>query len=165
MAHRIAACTAQTFTNFYTTLLPHTLPSAWIRPSLDTIPTPCHLRSPSSPGRIQGELIIGADGVKSCIQQVVSGKPHPAELTGDAVYRVTVPASLMMQDPELCEFIVHPQMIVWLGISLDIPLCAHLLFMFRLRYADHMNSSCRGGRSCIISSYCTQMMDQSNRGL
>ena len=64
---------------------------------------------------IRGDLIIGADGVKSCIQQIVSGKPHPAELTGDAVYRVTVPASLIMQDPELCEFIVHPQMTVWLG--------------------------------------------------
>ena len=74
---------------------------------------------------VRADLIIGADGVKSHIQQVVSGKPHPAELTGDAVYRVTVPASLMTQDPELCEFVVHPQMTASLGI----PLCVHLLFM------------------------------------
>ena len=40
---------------------------------------------------IQADLIIGADGVKSRIQQVVSGKPHPVELTGDVVYRATVP--------------------------------------------------------------------------
>lgn len=64
---------------------------------------------------LRADLIIGADGVKSRIQQVVSGKPHPAELTGDAVYRATVPASLMMEDPELCEFIVHPRMTAWLG--------------------------------------------------
>ena len=64
---------------------------------------------------IRGDLIVGADGVKSYIQQVVLGKPHPVELTGDAVYRMTIPTSLMMQDPELREFVEHPQMTGWIG--------------------------------------------------
>jgi len=64
---------------------------------------------------IRADLIVGADGVKSYIQQVVTGKPNQVELTGDAVYRATIPASLMMQDPELREFIEHPQMTGWIG--------------------------------------------------
>ena len=64
---------------------------------------------------VKGDLIIGADGVKSFIQQVVSGKPNPAESTGNAVYRAIIPTSLMMQDPELRELIEHPQMCNWMG--------------------------------------------------
>ena len=64
---------------------------------------------------IRADLIIGADGVKSYIQRVVSGKPIPAEPTGDAAYRATIPASLMMQDPELRGFIEHPQMVGWMA--------------------------------------------------
>jgi len=64
---------------------------------------------------MRADLIIGADGVKSYIQQVVSGGPNPAEPTGDAAYRATIPASVMVQDPELREFIEHPQMAGWMA--------------------------------------------------
>ena len=64
---------------------------------------------------VRADLIVGADGVKSYIQRVVSGKPNRAEPTGDAAYRATIPASLMMQDPELREFIEHPQMAGWMA--------------------------------------------------
>ena len=64
---------------------------------------------------VRGDLIVGADGVKSFIQQVVSGRPSPAEPTGDAAYRAIVPASLLMQDPELRELIEHPQMAGWMA--------------------------------------------------
>ena len=67
-------------------------------------------------GRVmKADLIVGADGVKSFMQQVVSGQPNRAEPTGDAAYRATVPAALMMQDPELREFIDHPQMTAWMA--------------------------------------------------
>jgi len=61
------------------------------------------------------DLIVGADGMKSSIQRIVSGKPNPVELMGDAAYRTTIPASLLMQDPELREFIEYPQMTAWAG--------------------------------------------------
>ena len=35
---------------------------------------------------VRGDLMVGADGVKSYIQQVVTGNPNPAELTGDDTY-------------------------------------------------------------------------------
>ena len=64
---------------------------------------------------IQADLVIGADGVGSYIRQVVTGKPSSAKLTGDAVYRAIVPASLMVQDPELRELIERPHMTGWTG--------------------------------------------------
>lgn len=64
---------------------------------------------------LNADLIIGADGLKSYIQQVVLGKQNPAEATGDAAYRVLVPTSLMMQHPELREFVENPHMNVWLA--------------------------------------------------
>ena len=64
---------------------------------------------------MRADLIVGADGVKSYIQQVVSGRQNPAEPTGDAVYRATIPTSLMMQDPELRGLIERPQMTAWMG--------------------------------------------------
>lgn len=64
---------------------------------------------------IKADLIVGADGVKSSLQRVVSGKPTRAVATGDAACRATIPASLMLQDPELREFIEHPQMVGWMA--------------------------------------------------
>lgn len=48
-------------------------------------------------------------------ERVVMGKPNQAELTGDVVYRATIPTSLVMQEPELCEFVECPQMTGWIG--------------------------------------------------
>ena len=64
---------------------------------------------------MRADLIVGADGVRSHIRRIVSGKPNPAEPTGEVVYRTAISASLLMRDPELREFIEHPQMTGWAG--------------------------------------------------
>lgn len=64
---------------------------------------------------MMADLIVGADGMKSYVQEVVLGKPNAVELTGDAVYRTTIPTHLMTQDPELRELVEHPQMTAWIG--------------------------------------------------
>lgn len=64
---------------------------------------------------ISADLIVGADGMKSHVRQVISGDQTPVELTGDAVYRTTIPTALMVQDPELREFVERPQMTAWIG--------------------------------------------------
>ncbi|OCH84483.1 FAD/NAD-P-binding domain-containing protein [Obba rivulosa] len=64
---------------------------------------------------VHGDLIIGADGVKSFIQRVVLGKPSSAEPTGDAVYRAIIPTALMRADPELRPFVDTPEMTGWMG--------------------------------------------------
>ena len=66
---------------------------------------------------VHGDLILGADGVKSLIQQVVLGHTNPAEPTGDAVYRAIVPADVLLEDPELRELIEVPDMTGWMGPS------------------------------------------------
>ena len=113
---------------------------------------------------MMADLIVGADGMKSYVQEVVLGKPNPVELTGDAVYRMTIPTSLMMQVPELCEFVEHPQMTAWIGPlkclvaypivrpSVSISRIDSNLLTIRVFY--------RGGRRDIMSSLYTRMMDQ-----
>jgi salicylate hydroxylase len=64
---------------------------------------------------IKADLILGADGVKSYIQQVIMGRATRADPTGDAAYRATVPASLLLEDPELKGFIDKPEMTAWMA--------------------------------------------------
>lgn len=64
---------------------------------------------------IQGDLIIGADGVKSFVQQVVLGYVNPAQATGDAVYRAIIPASVVEADRDLKFLIDTPEMTAWIG--------------------------------------------------
>ena len=62
---------------------------------------------------LKADLIVGADGLKSYIQQVVLGNPNRADPTGDAAWRALIPASLMIQDPELRELIENPHLTAW----------------------------------------------------
>ncbi|PCH34614.1 FAD/NAD(P)-binding domain-containing protein [Wolfiporia cocos MD-104 SS10] len=64
---------------------------------------------------VKGDLIIGADGIKSYIQRVVLGHVNPAQPTGDAAYRALIPSSLMLKDPDLKPFVDTPEMTGWMG--------------------------------------------------
>ncbi len=66
---------------------------------------------------VGGDVVIGADGVKSLVQRVVLGHTNPAEPTGDAVYRAIVPSDLLLEDPELRELIEVADMTGWMGPS------------------------------------------------
>lgn len=56
----------------------------------------------------RGDVLVGADGVKSVIRNQICG-PIPAVYTGDAVWRITVPTS------DLPENFQDPVMAVWMG--------------------------------------------------
>ncbi|KAL5482995.1 hypothetical protein ACEPAI_8224 [Sanghuangporus weigelae] len=64
---------------------------------------------------ISGDIIVGADGVKSIVRTLVLGRPDKAEPTGDAAYRAIIPTSLMLEDPELKPFVDHPEMTAWMA--------------------------------------------------
>ncbi|GBE85599.1 FAD-dependent monooxygenase OpS4 [Sparassis crispa] len=64
---------------------------------------------------VRGDLIVGADGVKSFIQRVVLGHVNPAQATGDAVYRALIPTALMITDPDLKPLVDTPEMTGWMG--------------------------------------------------
>ncbi|KZO90144.1 FAD/NAD(P)-binding domain-containing protein [Calocera viscosa TUFC12733] len=64
---------------------------------------------------VKSDLIIGADGVKSMIREVVVGHEDKPVPTGDAAYRALLPTDLLLKDPELAPFVNEPQMTIWMG--------------------------------------------------
>lgn len=85
---------------------------------------------------VHGDLIIGADGVKSMIRevrrscalvppvlipvtwvfhQIVIGRPDAPTPTGDAAYRALIPCSELEKDPDLRSFIETPEMTAWMA--------------------------------------------------
>lgn len=63
----------------------------------------------------EGDLLIGADGIKSVVQTAVLGARNEARPTGDAAYRAVVPTEIMMEDPELRVLVEHPTMTGWMA--------------------------------------------------
>ncbi|KAI5117861.1 hypothetical protein M0805_007704 [Coniferiporia weirii] len=64
---------------------------------------------------LAADLIVGADGVKSMVRDVVLGAPVKATATGDAAYRAIIPTEKMLADPELRPFVENPEMTAWMG--------------------------------------------------
>ncbi|KAG8741018.1 hypothetical protein FRC10_003441 [Ceratobasidium sp. 414] len=61
------------------------------------------------------DLVIGADGVKSFIREMVVGHVDRPVDTGDAAYRAIVPTDKLLADPELRSLVEHPEMTGWMG--------------------------------------------------
>ncbi|KAJ7152370.1 hypothetical protein C8R46DRAFT_480544 [Mycena filopes] len=62
-----------------------------------------------------GDIILGADGVKSMIREVVLGRPDKPIPTGDAAYRAIVPISEMIKDEDLKTLVEGTEMTSWVG--------------------------------------------------
>ncbi|KXS17686.1 hypothetical protein M427DRAFT_68207 [Gonapodya prolifera JEL478] len=61
-----------------------------------------------------GDVLIGADGVKSILKGFVTGEPDPAKPTGDQAYRFLIPMERIKKHPDL-EFATVAQMNVHAG--------------------------------------------------
>jgi salicylate hydroxylase len=59
-------------------------------------------------GTVTGDLLIGADGVKSAVRAQIAGAAQPV-YTGDAAWRLTIPAEKLPRD------FMPPVMAVWMG--------------------------------------------------
>lgn len=64
---------------------------------------------------IEGDLVVGADGINSKLREVMLGKEDPPTPTGDLAYRLLLSTKEMMKDPELRVFVEDPQVNYWLG--------------------------------------------------
>ncbi|KAG6852673.1 hypothetical protein C0991_010020 [Blastosporella zonata] len=64
---------------------------------------------------IQADLIVGADGVRSVVRDVVLGRKQVPRPTGDAAYRATIPTQKMMTDPDLRPLVEEAEAHVWMG--------------------------------------------------
>jgi len=64
---------------------------------------------------IYADLIVGADGVRSVVRDVVVGQRDSPTPTGDAAYRAILPTSAMLEDPDLQSLVQDTEMTAWLG--------------------------------------------------
>ncbi|KAJ7094215.1 hypothetical protein C8R44DRAFT_952015 [Mycena epipterygia] len=65
---------------------------------------------------ITGDLIIGADGIKSVVRETVVGGPaKPPIHTGDSAYRAIIPTAAMLADPDLTFLVENGEMVSWMG--------------------------------------------------
>ncbi|KAK2002223.1 FAD/NAD(P)-binding domain-containing protein [Colletotrichum falcatum] len=66
---------------------------------------------------VQGDIIIGADGIYSVCRDQLLGSPSPAVETGDSAYRATIPAEHLkaLNDSHLEELCARKQVTIWLG--------------------------------------------------
>ena len=95
---------------------------------LDSLPVTIKLNSkvievdPSTPlvrlasgETLRGDLVIGADGLRSTVRAIVAGREDKPELTGDAAYRALIPVELVLTDPDLRDLVENPALDIWMG--------------------------------------------------
>lgn len=61
------------------------------------------------------DLIIGADGIKSTIREVVTGNKDAPTPTGDAAFRAIVRTEDMLKDPDLKALVDEAELTCWMG--------------------------------------------------
>ena len=64
---------------------------------------------------LHGDVIIGADGIKSTLQKAVTGFDDAPIPTGDAAYRAIISTDSMLKDPDLSPFVETPEMTAWMA--------------------------------------------------
>lgn len=124
-----------------------------------------HFDSPSSVTLADGtiihaDVILAADGIKSCIREQLLNDNTKAEPTGDAAYRIILRRSAMETDPELRELITKPQATRWLGPDRHIiayPIRGHELFNVVLVHPDRHSVkeswTTKGSKQEMIDNY------------
>lgn len=64
---------------------------------------------------VEGDFVVGADGINSTLREIMLGYADPPTPTGDLAYRLLLKTSEMLKDGELRELVVDPQVNYWLG--------------------------------------------------
>lgn len=63
--------------------------------------------------KVTADVIIGADGIRSVVRDIVVGHPQKVKYTGDSAYRFIIPAEDMLTDPDLGSLV--DKLCVWAG--------------------------------------------------
>ncbi|KIK68672.1 hypothetical protein GYMLUDRAFT_92186 [Collybiopsis luxurians FD-317 M1] len=64
---------------------------------------------------LTADMVIGADGIRSIVRDIVLGEPHEAQYTGDSAYRFVLPAEDVKKDPQLSPLVERATISVWTG--------------------------------------------------
>ncbi|KAK8181660.1 hypothetical protein HDK77DRAFT_469433 [Phyllosticta capitalensis] len=65
--------------------------------------------------RVRADIVVGADGINSRCREILLGRPDPPVLTGDLAYRLLLKTEKMLEDDELRDLVLDPQVNYWLG--------------------------------------------------
>ncbi|KAJ6503778.1 hypothetical protein C8R45DRAFT_1051125 [Mycena sanguinolenta] len=80
-----------------------------INPDLDEVTL-------ESGSKFTADIILGADGLKSVVREVVAGSSfHNPMSAADAAYRAIIPTQDMCRDPDLKSLVDHPELTLWIG--------------------------------------------------
>ncbi|KAJ5508375.1 Monooxygenase FAD-binding [Penicillium freii] len=110
---------------------------------------------------ICGDVVIGADGIKSTIRDhLLEDSTIKAVATGDAAYRIMLPRHIMEEDPELKKLIDEPQATRWLGPERHIiayPVRKHELYNVVLLHPDghgvEESWTTKGSKQAMVDNY------------
>ncbi|KAJ9488550.1 hypothetical protein VN97_g4764 [Penicillium thymicola] len=110
---------------------------------------------------IRGDVVIGADGIKSTIRDhLLEDSTLKAVATGDAAYRIMLPRHSMEKDPELKKLLDEPQATRWLGPERHIiayPVRNHELYNVVLLHPDghgvEESWTTKGSKQAMIDNY------------
>lgn len=110
---------------------------------------------------VRGDVIIGADGIKSTVRGHLLGDSSLKAIpTGDAAYRIMLPRSVMERDPELKALIDEPQATRWLGPGRHIiayPVRNHELYNVVLLHPDRQEVeeswTTKGSKQAMVDNY------------
>ncbi|KAF8621451.1 hypothetical protein AX15_007803 [Amanita polypyramis BW_CC] len=69
---------------------------------------------------VYGDMIIGADGVKSAVRACIADGPDAPTPTGDSAYRAIVSTEGFLKDPELKVFVDNPETTFWMGPNMHV---------------------------------------------
>lgn len=65
--------------------------------------------------RMDADLVICADGIKSAVRNIINGEPIEPQDTGDVAYRVLVPTGPLLADPATRHLVEEPWAVHWMG--------------------------------------------------
>ncbi|KZT07570.1 FAD/NAD(P)-binding domain-containing protein [Laetiporus sulphureus 93-53] len=96
--------------------------------------------------QVTADIVIGADGPRSLVRNVVVGDADDAQPDFLTVYTTTIPGSEMRKDPELLKLLESDEWPIWMGSHRSV--CAHPV-RAKQDYAMHIyshtgDSSCTG---------------------
>ncbi|KAL2012156.1 hypothetical protein VTN00DRAFT_4874 [Thermoascus crustaceus] len=110
---------------------------------------------------VSGDVVLAGDGIKSVIRgKLLEDTSIKASPVGDAVYRVILPRSVMVKDPELKKLIDEPQATRWVGPGRHViayPVRKHELYNVVLTHPDRggvdESWTTKGSKQSMINDY------------
>lgn len=79
---------------------------------------------------VTADVVIGADGIRSVVRDIVVGHAQNVRYTGDSAYRFTIPAEDLLSDQDLAPLVNH--LSVWAGPQKHLVVYGIVMYTFMI---------------------------------